>query len=70
MPTLNVSISSDTLYPPHQQQRVHDTLVADGVDSRLLMIDSPHGHDGFLLEAEALTEPIADFLDEVAKSDA
>ena len=70
VPTLNVSISSDTLYPPHQQRRVHDTLIAGGVDSRYMMIDSPHGHDGFLLEAEALTEPIADFLDEVAKSDA
>ena len=55
---------------PTSSSGSHDMLIADGVDSRYLMIDSPHGHDGFLLEAEALTEPIADFLDEVAKSDA
>jgi homoserine O-acetyltransferase len=69
VPTFNASISSDTLYPPHQQQRTHEALVAGGVDSRYMVIESPHGHDGFLLEAQALTEPIADFLDEVAKTD-
>jgi homoserine O-acetyltransferase len=68
-PTFNVSISSDTLYPPHQQQRIHDSLLAHGVDSRYRLFMSPHGHDGFLLEAEALTEPVSDFLDEVAKAD-
>jgi homoserine O-acetyltransferase len=69
MPTLNVSISSDTLYPPHQQVRIHEALAANGVDSRHMVIESPHGHDGFLLETEALTGPVADFLDEVAKTD-
>lgn len=68
-PTFNASISSDTLYPPHQQQRIHEALLAEGVDSRYTTIDSPHGHDGFLLETDAFSEPVADFLDEVAKSD-
>jgi homoserine O-acetyltransferase len=69
VPTFNASISSDTLYPPHQQQRTHEALVANGVDSRYRVFQSPHGHDGFLLETEAFTEPISDFLDEVAKTD-
>jgi homoserine O-acetyltransferase len=69
VPTFNASISSDTLYPPHQQERTHEALLAEGVDSRHITIESPHGHDGFLLEAEALTEPVSDFLDEVAKTD-
>ena len=69
VPTFNASISSDTLYPSHQQERTHQALLAGGVDSRYIVIDSPHGHDGFLLEADALSEPLSDFLDEVAKSD-
>lgn len=69
VPTLNLSVSSDTLYPVHQQERTHALLTAQGTDSRHLVLDSPHGHDGFLLETEALAQPLADFLNEVAKSD-
>jgi homoserine O-acetyltransferase len=69
VPTLNASISSDTLYPPHQQQRTHEELSALEVDSRYHLIQSPHGHDGFLIETDAMSETLSDFLEEMAKTD-
>jgi homoserine O-acetyltransferase len=68
VPTLNVSISSDTLYPVHLQETVHDGLLAAGVDSRHVVLDSPHGHDGFLIETDAVGAVVGDFLTEIEKS--
>jgi homoserine O-acetyltransferase len=68
VPTLNVSISSDTLYPVHLQQAIHEHLLAAGVDSRHLVLDSPHGHDGFLIETEAVGGAVGEFLTEIEKS--
>jgi homoserine O-acetyltransferase/O-succinyltransferase len=42
-------VDSDRLYPLTQQQRV-----ADGLGVPLRVIASPYGHDGFLLETEAV----------------
>lgn len=66
-PVLNVSISSDRLYPPHLQRRTHDALVAAGRPSELHVIESPQGHDGFLLETDAVGERLVDFLTRVEK---
>lgn len=50
-PTLIISISSDILCPPAEQQHL-----ASGIrGSRLELIDSPFGHDGFLVEAEVIS---------------
>ncbi len=68
VPTLNVSISSDTLYPCHQQEALHADLLAGGADSRHVVLDSPHGHDGFLIETDAVGEVVGDFLTEIEKS--
>jgi homoserine O-acetyltransferase len=52
--TLVVGITSDRLFPLEDQDRiaagVHDTL--DGASATV--IDSEYGHDGFLIEAEAV----------------
>jgi homoserine O-acetyltransferase len=61
-PALVVAISSDGLYLPAQQRLVHDTLLDHGVPSTWLEVDSPHGHDGFLIESGALSGPISEFL--------
>lgn len=66
-PVLNVSISSDRLYPPHLQRRTHEALVAAGRPSELHLIESPQGHDGFLLETDAVGERLVDFLTRVEK---
>lgn len=49
--TVVAGIDSDRLYPLHQQQEL-----ADGIATcdRLDVIDSLHGHDGFLIEADAV----------------
>jgi homoserine O-acetyltransferase len=62
VPTLNVSISSDTLYPRHQQEAVHAALLAGGAPSRHVIIDSEHGHDGFLIEVDAVAAELGTFL--------
>jgi homoserine O-acetyltransferase len=49
--TIAVGISSDLLFPPEEQK-----LIAELVpDATYFEIDSFYGHDGFLIEVEALT---------------
>lgn len=56
--TLVVSISSDILFPPEEQQQ----LAAHIPGAELQTIDSSYGHDGFLLEFEKLTVLLQHFL--------
>ena len=66
VPVLTASITSDRLYPPHEQQELQDGIVAGGGDCRRVMLDSDEGHDGFLLEHDLLRDPVVSFLDEVS----
>ena len=66
VPVLTASIASDRLYPPHEQQELHDGIVAAGGDCRRVMLESDEGHDGFLLEHDLLSDPVARFLEEVS----
>lgn len=52
-PVLVVSIPTDALYVPAEQQELADLLP----DAELVELDSEHGHDGFLIDADRL-EPI------------
>ncbi|CAB4544709.1 unannotated protein [freshwater metagenome] len=65
-PALVASVTSDTLYPPDQQQRLHQGLLDAGKNSTWLEIESKCGHDGFLVETAQLASPIAEFLEEHA----
>ena len=56
-PALIVSVSSDTLYPPAEQR----FLVEHMPSARYEILESAHGHDGFLIETERLGRLIADF---------
>lgn len=55
--TLVISVSSDILFPPAEQQ----FLAAYIVNSRYKAISSRYGHDGFLLEFEQITASILEF---------
>jgi homoserine O-acetyltransferase len=55
--TLVVGVDSDRLYPLALQQQVADAL---GVP--LQVIESPYGHDGFLVETEAVGSLMRDLL--------
>lgn len=61
-PVLTVGVSSDMLYPPYQQREIDELLQAMGTPSRYLEIDSPHGHDGFLINLDQVAGDIAKFL--------
>ncbi|MFN7151557.1 MAG: alpha/beta fold hydrolase, partial [Microthrixaceae bacterium] len=64
-PTLVASVNSDALYPPVQQRLIHATLTSLGTPSTWVDIDSPHGHDGFLIETAQLAPAMTAFLQEV-----
>jgi homoserine O-acetyltransferase len=56
-PALVVSISSDILYPPHEQQ----LLVRYMPNAQHALLRSSDGHDGFLIECGELAAIIAEF---------
>ncbi len=60
-PGLTVSINTDGLYPPYQQHQVRDGLRRLGKVCAHAEIDSPHGHDSFLLEHEQVARIVQDF---------
>jgi homoserine O-acetyltransferase/O-succinyltransferase len=69
VPVLAMGIPSDTLYPTYQQVALCDALRANGVRWSYTEVDSPHGHDAFLIELDQVGRALADFLDTVEKGD-
>src|SRR5205085_978934 len=63
------SVDSDVLYPPYQQRDIVEGVRAHGVDARYVAINSPDGHDAFLLATDQITAALAPFLHEVEKTD-
>ena len=59
-PALVVSISSDILYPPHEQQLLSQNMP----NARHALLQSPDGHDGFLIECRELAAIISSFREE------
>jgi homoserine dehydrogenase/pimeloyl-ACP methyl ester carboxylesterase len=57
LPTLVVSIDSDVLYWPAEQREVAKLVPG----ARLAVLDSPHGHDAFLIDVDRLSALVADF---------
>ncbi len=68
-PSLVVSIDSDILYTPRQQEALRDGLIAGGNEVSFEVLHSDHGHDGFLIEFADLGPMIESFLAEQSKSD-
>ncbi len=56
-PALVVSVSTDTLYPPQEQQ----VLAQHMPNARYEVLGSAHGHDGFLIETQQLARLIRGF---------
>jgi homoserine O-acetyltransferase len=56
-PTLVVSIDSDVLYWPSEQREVASLVPS----ARLAVMDSPHGHDAFLIDVDRLSDMVVDF---------
>lgn len=62
---LSIGIESDHLFPPRQQRDLAIVASRNGCSARYLELDSPLGHDGFLIEQEVLSGYVGDFLREV-----
>ncbi len=59
---LVIGVQSDILFPLHQQRQIAEGLRAGGAQVRFLPLDSPQGHDAFLVDIAAFGPPIAAFL--------
>lgn len=60
--TLVVSVESDILFTPQQQEELYAALQEGGVDCQYINHHSQYGHDAFLVEKEPFTQYITDFL--------
>ncbi len=63
VPTLTMGIWSDMLYPTYQQHQIRDLLIEGGTECDYVEVDSPHGHDAFLLDLDQVGSPIQKFLE-------
>lgn len=63
-PLLTIGVSSDILYPAEQSRQIAERAAAAGVNAAYRELDSPHGHDAFLIENEAVGALLAPFLDD------
>ncbi len=59
---LFVSYSSDWLFPTSQSKEMVRALLSNGKAVSFIEIDSPYGHDAFLVEEEKLARAITGFL--------
>ena len=66
MPVMTLSISSDALYPSYQQKELREAVVEAGGDCEYHMVDSPDGHDAFLLAVKEIGVHLESFLSKVS----
>lgn len=59
---LVASFTSDWLFPSYQSRQIVSAFEANDIECAYREIDSPYGHDSFLLEYKTLTEYIKEFL--------
>lgn len=60
---LAIGANTDILFPVQQQQQIADGLRAGGADAQFLGLDSPQGHDAFLVDFARFGPAIRGFLD-------
>lgn len=63
-PTLAMGVTSDILYPLDQQTHLVEGINAAGGRASFHLIDSPHGHDAFLIEFEQVASALVPFMED------
>jgi len=66
--TLTIGVSTDWLYPPAQVKSLARGIVATGGWAQYQEIASPHGHDAFLKEWDALQALLRPFVGQELQS--
>lgn len=61
IPTLNVGINTDILYPAHEQKAIAQYIP----NSTYHEVNSPYGHDSFLIEFEQMGKIVTQFLSQI-----
>ncbi|HET9032378.1 MAG TPA: homoserine O-acetyltransferase [Dokdonella sp.] len=59
---LVIGVSTDILFPLSQQEEIAEGLGRGGAEVRFVALDSPQGHDAFLVDIEGFGGAIAPFL--------
>ena len=59
---LAIGVHTDILFPLQQQQQIADGLHAGGADASFLPLESPQGHDAFLVDIERFGPAVGGFL--------
>ncbi|HZH43803.1 MAG TPA: homoserine O-acetyltransferase [Lysobacter sp.] len=60
---LAIGVHTDILFPLQQQQEIAEGLLAGGADARFLPLESPQGHDAFLVDIARFGPAVRGFLD-------
>ncbi len=66
---LLIGVSTDLLFPVHQQEEVARVLRDAGRDCRFVRLESVYGHDAFLIETERFGSLMRSFLEEASGPD-
>ncbi|MDR2624470.1 MAG: homoserine O-acetyltransferase [Methanobrevibacter sp.] len=64
-----IAVNTDWLYPPSQSKEILNALKANDVEVSYSELESPYGHDAFLLEDGQLNYLISKFLDDLHVED-
>ncbi len=62
---LVIGVSTDILFPLEQQEQIAEGLEAAGAAVEFVALDSPQGHDAFLVDIENYSRAIGNFLSQV-----
>jgi homoserine O-acetyltransferase len=60
---LSIGVRTDILFPLQQQEQIAEGLRAGGCDADFLPLESPQGHDAFLVDSERFGPAVRGFLD-------
>jgi homoserine O-acetyltransferase len=62
---LVIGVHTDILFPLQQQEEICEGLSRGGVDARFVPLESPQGHDAFLVDFARFGPAVRGFLDEL-----
>ncbi|MGY0635176.1 homoserine O-acetyltransferase MetX [Luteimonas sp. A478] len=59
---MTIGVHTDILFPIQQQRQIADGLRAGGATSTFVPLESPQGHDAFLVDFDRFGPPVREFL--------